>query len=252
MSLTTPLVSVIVPCYNAARWLPATLESAVSQTWPRVEIVVVDDGSSDDSVSIARSFESRGVRVESIPNSGAAAARNHGISLAHGDYFQFLDADDLLAPDKLEHQLARLLTAEPGTVATCSWARFVQTPSEAIFRDEVLWTDLPSPDWLVTSWKHHAMMATAAWLVPRQLVDKVGPWTTSFGPQNPVDDMEYFARVVLAAQRVFFFKEARVYYRSSLDGSLSQLRGESAWQAIYGSFHVTADRLLEAAPTTEA
>ncbi|MCX6954347.1 MAG: glycosyltransferase family A protein, partial [Verrucomicrobia bacterium] len=106
MSSGPPLVSVVIPCFNSARWLPATLDSVLAQTWPRVEIIVVDDGSRDDSLAVARRYASRGVRVESIANSGAAAARNHGLALARGDYLQFLDADDLLAPDKLEKQLA--------------------------------------------------------------------------------------------------------------------------------------------------
>ena len=243
MSSGQPLVSIIVPCYNAARWLPATLESALAQTWPHVEIIVVDDGSTDDSLTVARSFSGRGVRVELIPNSGAAAARNRGLALARGDFLQFLDADDLLAPDKLEKQLARLLPAGSTAVATCAWARFRSDPAQACFVPEPLWQDFAPVDWLVCSWRRHVMMATAAWLVPRALADRAGQWSTSF-KHNPVDDMEYFSRVLLAAERVLFCGKTRIYYRSAMRGSLSQRRSDEAWRAIFASFQLTADRFL--------
>lgn len=253
MSSEQPLVSIIVPCYNAAAWLPASLESALTQTWPRVEIIVVDDGSRDDSLAVARRYAARGVRVESIANSGAAAARNHGLTLARGDYLQFLDADDLLAPDKIEKQLTRLLPAGPGAVATCAWARFRSDPVEARFEPEPLWHDLAPVEWLECSWRHHVMMATAAWLVPRALADRVGPWNTDHRP-NPVDDMEYFSRILLASDRVLFCPDARIFYRSSLDGSLSQQRTDDAWRAIFANFQLTVDRLLtrEDSPRTRA
>jgi glycosyltransferase involved in cell wall biosynthesis len=238
-----PVISVIIPCYNAAAWLPATIESAVGQTWPHVEIIVVDDGSSDDSVAIARRYSSRNVRVETIPNSGAAAARNHGLALARGDYLQFLDADDLLGPDKLERQLGRLESSGDDCVATAAWGRFRRTPDDAHFVRDLLWQDLDPIDWLVRSWQEHLMMATAGWLVPRSLADKAGPWNTSLG-RNPVDDMEYFSRVVLASRRVLFCAEARAYYRSLVTGSLSRQRSEENWNAIFASFQLTADRLL--------
>jgi glycosyltransferase involved in cell wall biosynthesis len=209
-----------------------------------VEVVVVDDGSRDDSLAVARSYEPRGVRVESIANSGAAAARNRGLAVAGGDFFQFLDADDLLAPGKLEHQLVRLLPAGPTVVATCAWARFQENSSEARFIPEALWQDFAPVDWLVSCWQQHLMMATGAWLVPRALADRAGPWNTALG-HNPVDDMEYFSRVLLAAEWVLFCGEAQVYYRSGTSDSLSQRRSDDAWRAIFASFQLTVDRLLE-------
>jgi glycosyltransferase involved in cell wall biosynthesis len=244
MTPAQPLVSIIVPCYNAAQWLSATLESALAQTWPRVEIIVVDDGSSDDSVAIAKRLVARGVRVESIRNSGAAAARNHGVACAQGEFLQFLDADDILAPDKLERQLDRLLPAGNQAVATCAWARFRIDPTEANFVAEPLWHDFVPIDWLLCSWRQHLMMATAAWLVPRALAERAGSWNTTIG-RNPVDDMEYFSRVLLASDRVLFCDGARVYYRSLITGSLSRQRSDEHWRAIFASFQLTADRLLE-------
>jgi len=96
-----PLVSILIPAFNAEEWISDTLSSAIAQTWERKEIIVVDDGSSDQTLTVARRFESQGVRVVPQKNQGAAAARNTALSLSQGDYIQWLDADDLLAPTRL-------------------------------------------------------------------------------------------------------------------------------------------------------
>ena len=238
-----PVVTIIIPCHNAAPWLAETLESVLGQTWAEKEIVLVDDGSTDDSLAIARSFEPRGVRVLPQSNRGAAAARDTGLQRAHGAYLQFLDADDLLGPDKIERQLARLTAGPVAAVATCAWARFHRDPAEARFVREALWEDLAPMDWLVRSFEQQVMMATAAWLVPRSLAERAGPWDSGLG-HNPIDDMEYFSRVLLEAEQVLFCPEARVFYRSGLPGSLSRRRTDAAWQAIFQSFHLAIDRLL--------
>ena len=82
------LVSIIIPAYNAEKWISACIESAISQTWPRKEILVVDDGSSDKTLEVAKSYSSPELRVFSQENRGASAARNHGLSMAQGDYIQ--------------------------------------------------------------------------------------------------------------------------------------------------------------------
>jgi glycosyltransferase involved in cell wall biosynthesis len=96
-----PLVSILIPANNVESWIADTIRSAIGQTWPRKEIVVVDDGSSDQTLAIARKFASTSVAIVSQPNQGASAARNHAFSLSQGDYIQWLDADDLLAPGKI-------------------------------------------------------------------------------------------------------------------------------------------------------
>jgi hypothetical protein len=103
-----PLVSIVVPCFNGEAFLADALDSARAQTWPHTEIVVVDDGSSDRSVEVARSFE--GVRVLTGPNLGPSSARNKGIAAARGPRLQFLDADDVLLPRKIEACVAAIRT----------------------------------------------------------------------------------------------------------------------------------------------
>lgn len=100
-----PLVSVVIPAYNYARFLPAAIESVLSQTYRPLELIVVDDGSTDDTPAVVAAY---GDRIRSIRkvNGGLSAARNTGIQAGQGEYFAFLDADDLWMPDKLAQQVA--------------------------------------------------------------------------------------------------------------------------------------------------
>src|SRR5262245_46738697 len=99
------LVSILIPAYNAEKWIADAIKSALGQTWPNKEIVIVDDGSRDRTFSIAKQFASGRVRVVSQQNQGASAARNKAMSLCQGDYIQWLDADDLLPADKIARQM---------------------------------------------------------------------------------------------------------------------------------------------------
>src|SRR5688572_26119372 len=118
----TPLVSILIPAYNAQEWVAETIASALAQTWPRKEIIVVDDGSKDNTLDVVRRYASKDVRVVSQENQGAAAARNTAFSHSQGDYIQWLDADDLLAADKIHTQLeiAERLS-DPQILLSSSW-----------------------------------------------------------------------------------------------------------------------------------
>src|SRR5664279_4077546 len=120
-----PLVSILIPAYNAEEWIADTIQSALGQTWSEKEIIVVDDGSTDRTLAIARQFSTRGVSIVTQPNEGASAARNQALSLARGDYIQWLDADDFLAPDKVATQLAAISPAfNPKVLLSSAWCRF--------------------------------------------------------------------------------------------------------------------------------
>ena len=178
-SLPLPLVSILVPSYNSKAFLTECLDSALRQTYPSVETIVVDDGSNDGSLELACSFRSRGVRVIAQENQGQSGAVNTAFAAARGDYFQYLDADDVLHPRKIEMQVARLQCAEPTALASGAWARFRTSLSEAKFEPEAVWQDLAPVDWLVQSWAGGGMMHVAGWLIPRRIVEAAGPWVES-------------------------------------------------------------------------
>lgn len=118
--MSAPLVSVLIPCYNAEGYLGETLDSVFRQTWPNLEVIVVNDGSTDGSIKVAEAFVKGGLILISQDNAGASAARNRAFGASSGDFIQFLDADDLLDRDKIQLQVNRLLES-PDCVASAVW-----------------------------------------------------------------------------------------------------------------------------------
>jgi len=241
-----PLVSILIPAYNAKEWLPDTLRSAIAQTWNRKEIIVVDDGSKDQTLSVARQFESDWVKVFTQKNQGAAAARNKAFSLSQGDYIQWLDADDLIAPDKIAKQMEALGDSQNTlTLLSGGWGRFMHRPHRAKFVPTELWCDLSKVEWLIRKMGQNLYMQTASWLVSRELTEAAGPWDTRLLGD---DDGEYFCRVLLASEGVRFVPEARVYYRASGSSSLSYIgnsdrKREAQWCSM--QLHIGYLRSLE-------
>lgn len=242
----SPLVSIIIPAYNAERWLAETLESALGQTWTNTEIIVINDGSRDGTLAAAEKFTARGVHVIDQPNRGASAARNHGLRLARGDFIQFLDADDLISAEKIGVQVELLREHPTGTVATCTWGRFQDDPGAARFVDEAVFRDFAPVDFLVLAGDTGAMMHPSCWLLPRAVADRAGPWDESLSLN---DDGEYFARAVLASAGMAYSASGRSYYRSGLPGSLSQQRGERARRSQFRSLELITQHLLAAEDT---
>jgi glycosyltransferase involved in cell wall biosynthesis len=216
-----PLVSILIPAYNAEEWIADTIKSAIAQTWQRKEIIVVDDGSKDRTSEVARRFASRGVAVVSKENEGAAATRNHALRLSQGDYIQWLDADDLLSPDKIQRQLSALRAADSKQILLSSpWAYFNYRISGARFVPTPLWEDLLPAEWLMRKMGSNLHMQTATWLTSRELVEAAGPWDTRLLSD---DDGEYFCRVLFASKGTRFAREARVYYRITQSSRLSHI-----------------------------
>src|SRR5690349_11003303 len=116
-----PLVSILIPAYNSEEWITETIDSSLAQTWANKEIIIVDDGSKDRTLEIARRYESKGVKVVTQPNQGAAVARNTAFDLAQGDYIQWLDADDVLDPRKVEYQVKALEGLGKKTLLSGAW-----------------------------------------------------------------------------------------------------------------------------------
>lgn len=216
-----PLVSILIPAYNAEEWIEDTIRSALAQTWPRTEIIVIDDGSKDSTAAIVRQFEPQGVRVYTQQNQGASAARNNAFSQCHGDYIQWLDADDLLSPDKIARQMELVMEGlAPRTLLSGPWGHFMYRPHRARFVQTALWCDLSPEEWLLRKMDYNIYMQTATWLVSREITEAAGPWDTRLLGD---DDGEYFCRALLASDGVRFVPDAKVYYRAFHFDSLSYI-----------------------------
>ncbi|MGD1874833.1 MAG: glycosyltransferase family 2 protein [Mastigocoleus sp.] len=238
----TSLVSILIPAYNSEEWISETIESALAQTWSNIEIIIVDDGSVDNTLAIAKKYESAKIKVISQPNKGASAARNTAFREAQGDFIQYLDADDLLAPNKIERQVKLSKNTNSDFLIAGEWGRFYKDYSEALFIPQILWADMLPVDWLLCVWENHYMMHPAAWLVPRKLAQMAGSWDENLSLD---DDGEYFCRVVLASQEVKFCWDAKSYYRSGISGSLSASRSYKAWKSAFLSIELGMKHLLE-------
>jgi len=231
------LVSILIPAYNAEYWIRDTIVSAINQTWPKKEIIVVDDGSRDQTLSIARQLASKEVSVVTQPNQGAAAARNHAFSICQGDYIQWLDADDLLAPNKIARQLKALdQGVSKRTLLSSAWGRFMYRPHRASFVPTALWCDLSPVEWLLYKMGQNIWMQTATWLVSRELTEAAGPWNTQLLGD---DDGEYFCRILLASNGTRFIPEAKVFYRLPGPNNLSYVgRSDRKMEALFHSMQL--------------
>ena len=240
------LVSILIPCYNSEKWLAETLNSALSQTWQHTEIILVDDGSTDDSLLIAKRFASSKVKVISQENQGASVARNYALKEAQGDFIQYLDADDLLAPNKIESQMKLIEQGYQNYILAGAWARFSTNSTEANFIKELVWQDMNPVDWLTCSWEGGGMMPLHSWLLPHHLASKAGCWNENLSLN---DDGEYFCRVILSSSGVKFCSEAKSYYRSSLPNSLSGRSDRTAIESAFNAAKLCVDHVLNVEDT---
>jgi glycosyltransferase involved in cell wall biosynthesis len=182
MTEENPLVSVIIPVHNGGLYLRAALESVFAQTYRPFEVIVVDDGSTDDSGVIAQSFPE--VHYIHQANQGVATARNNGLEAARGEFFAFLDQDDLWTPDKLKLQIAHLLS-HPDLGYTLTQQQFFLEPGATIpawFRKELL------PE-VHTGW----VLGTL--VVRRTAFEKIGNFATGY---SAASDGDWFFRAKAA------------------------------------------------------
>jgi hypothetical protein len=170
------LVSVVIPCHNAEAWIAETLDSVLTQRGVELDLVVVDDGSTDRSMEITRQVAGDRARVVSQAQSGVSRARNVGTGAARADYLQYLDADDVLMPGTLR---ARVAALEAGAdVAYCNWVRWElqsdgtylgATPTRRVLGRR------PDIDLLAGSW-----WPPGALLYRRRIVEHIGLWREDF------------------------------------------------------------------------
>lgn len=216
--MVNPLVSIIIPVYNAEKYIAETIISALNQTWKNKEILIIDDASEDASFSIAKSFECAIVKVFQQQKKGASTARNIGIKEAKGDYIQFLDADDLLEETKIEQQLQAIDFAKDA-LAICPVIHFPDGNFHKGFLqdgyEKSFYKSSSNPlDFLLKLYgmenNQACMIALHAWLTPTELIGQAGFWNETLTVD---DDGEYFCRVVLAANNIICTNDVYCYYR---------------------------------------
>jgi len=166
-----------MPCHNAERYLGEAIESVLNQTYKNIELIVVNDGSTDQSWEVLERYKGRGVKVVTEKCGSASKARNRAYWEARGEYIKFFDADDLISPEMIERQVARL-NGRQDAVAMSEWGRFYNDDIKT-FRPnpQSVWRNMCGVDWLVESIRDaQPMMQAGMFLIPRSLAEKTGPW----------------------------------------------------------------------------
>lgn len=205
------LVSIIIPSYNAEEWIGETINSCLNQTWKDIEIIIVDDGSTDNTFNIAKKFEKINVKAIRQNNNGGCSARNTGLRIAQGNYIQFLDADDLLDPLKIEKQIELLSLYDDQTISSSAYSFLYNDTKVTTLQKDKGWRDYDDPKiWLIESLNYEVMFPVQVWLTPREIINKTGYWNESI---RYLVDNEYFSRAILNSKRIVFCKDAMSYYR---------------------------------------
>lgn len=222
--MNCPIISVIMPVYNAEAYLSETIRSIQDQTFSDFEVICVNDGSTDGSVSIIEQTAAQDTRFRLLhqPNGGAGVARNHGFRFARGEYAIFLDSDDLFSPQLLE-KLYKAITENQADIAACNfskmWADGTETQhkgvhTEWIPRGAKVFNYLDCPDYILrvinpTPWNK---LYRSAFIRDKEL---------KYEPLTSTNDITFAALSVAAAERVTYIEDSLVRYRASRPGSIS-------------------------------
>jgi len=197
----SPTVTIAIPCYNAVQWLGVAIESALAQTAPACEVIVVDDGSTDGSPEVARRFGER-VRLIAGEHRGGNAARNTALHAARGEWMQFLDADDFLEPPKLAQQFAE---TGDGAEADAIFSPVLIDEAGALVRS----TLDPAHD-IYAQWIAWELPQTGGALWRKDALVRVGGWKED---QPCCQEHELYARALMAGLRFAFAPTPHAVYR---------------------------------------
>jgi len=228
-----PLVSICIPAHNSEKFVGQTINCLLNQTWQNLEIVVVDDGSTDQTSQVLGQIYDSRVKYFRQTNKGAAAARNEAFNQSSGDFIKFMDADDLLNAQCIEKQLLKI-NKLPDSIASAAWGRFYSDDaSDFVYSVEEVWKDLGGIEWLINSLLPTGanMMQPGIFLVPRSIIEKAGPWDESL---SLIDDFEYMIRVLVQCSQVVFCEEAVLMYRS---GNANTLSGQTSSKHMLSAFN---------------
>lgn len=214
-----PIVSIIIPCHNADQWVAEAIQSCLEQSYRPIEIIIIDDGSTDDSLAIIKHYGERYsdlIRYESQPNRGAPSARNRGFELTHGDYIQWLDADDRIGPQKLQHQVP-ILKDDKADVVTGWWRQFTEE-KPGLFVEGPLRKPLLADDPVASLVDDAGWAPASSYLMTRAVVEAVGGWNEAL---TCMQDVDFILGIAMNGARFFVAPCLCGYYRRPLRSTVS-------------------------------
>jgi len=209
-----PKVSILIPCYNAEQWIAQAIESALAQTYPNKEVIVVDDGSTDGSLAVIKTFSDR-IHWETQPNQGGNITRNRLLELSTGKWLQYLDSDDYLLPEKIEQQI-NFLSQQPEADIICSPATGEFIQDGKIVRRFRPFIEELDPWLLLLRWR---LPQTGGTLWKKQALIDVGGWKNE---QPCCQEHELYSRLLMSGKVFNYVNQQGAIYRLFEQSSVSR------------------------------
>lgn len=199
-------VSVIIPCFNAEKWLKEAIDSCLQQTYSNLEIIVIDDGSTDNSLEIIKSYDDK-IIWRTYSHKGGNHARNRGFDLSQGEYIQYLDADDYILPEKIERQV-KFLEETGADVVYGDWRHQQHLASGYSYLDKIETSETQTD--ILTALLSNWWVALAALMYRRTAVENSGGWDENLGAAQ---DRDFFLSVVMNGAKVVYQPGCYAIYR---------------------------------------
>lgn len=220
-----------------------TLDSVIDQTYNNWECIIIDDRSCDNTKDIISLYEQKDSRFKYFLRSesslsGPSASRNIGIENARGEYFQFLDSDDLISPDKIQEQVRKLKSNADFSISTCKWGRFKNKLADAqVYKEFPSYADFGEPlNFLNSLPKSLNFFPIHCYLIKKEVIKKAGYWNEYL---NFNEDAEFMARIITNSKGIGFVETGVAYYRIAIKDNVSEYNsvqkvrvGLESWKLI--------------------
>ncbi len=232
-------VSIIIPVYNSEKYIADTIASALNQTWENTEIIVVDDGSIDSSLSVIKGIEDEKLKIYTKKNEGVCVARNFGLNKATGKYIQWLDHDDILEENKIEKQISFIKNhnLKEFDVVYSHYVNFLDSVSNILLND--FFHKEKSYNYPLELFNDMLIARTiilpASYLMHKNLIVEAGGWDENLLNN---EDGEFYSRVMTKARSVHYVSGTKVYWRATPNSLSKQVKAShlnfkySAWTMI--------------------
>ena len=199
------LVSVIIPCWNSEKYIAQTIESVLFQTYPFFELIIIDDGSTDNSAKIIQSFKDRRIQYHYEQNSGPSAARNKGIVKSSGHFLAFLDSDDIWLPDKLEKQLKELKKFD---LVYCNYTNIDDYNNQLLLVERPVFSPKNQSDPFLLG--KYILGSNSSVIMKKEIISSVGLFNESL---SYAEDQEYWTRIASGKYSFKYLNEQLVKIR---------------------------------------